>query len=165
MWCVWTDSPLSCPSHMPLSRIIHNNFCLWLDWKTDIVPFPEPFILYQQCFFSLALTFDVVMDDVVWVEVLQASQDLLGHPDDLKLPQWPTAVQLLQNWAALASLHEQVDALVPQQSTIQLSDILMAEAGLELHVSCLKVLHGDLWGWWWGVNKCIITNISLGRYT
>lgn len=69
------------------------------------------------------------------MQVLQAPQDLLGHPDDLELPHGPTALQLLQDGAAPSGLHEQVDALVVKQSTIKFSDVLMAEPGLEFHVS------------------------------
>lgn len=81
-----------------------------------------------------------MVDDVVRVQVLQASQDLLGHPDDLELPHGSAAVQLLQDGSAFASLHEQVDILVPEHGAVQLSDVLVAQAGLELHVRCLKVL-------------------------
>lgn len=85
-----------------------------------------------------------MVNDVVRVQVLQAPQDLLGHPDDLELPHWSTAVQLLQDGAALAGLHEQVDAPLPEQNAVQFGDVLVAEAGLELHISCFEVLHGDL---------------------
>lgn len=85
-----------------------------------------------------------MVDDVVRVKVLQAPQDLLGHPDDLELPHGPTAVQLLQDRATLSGLHEQVDALVPEQSAIELSNVFMAVPGLELHIGCFKVLQGDL---------------------
>lgn len=92
------------------------------------------------------------MDDVVWVEELQAPQDVLGYPVDFKLSQGPAAVQLLQDRAALSGLHEQMDILLPEQSTVELSDVLVAEAGLEFHIGCFKVLHGDLWGWRGDVN-------------
>lgn len=98
----------------------------------------------KNSFSSFSLTFDVMVDDVVRVQVLQAPQDLLGHPDDLELPHGPAAVQLLQDRAALSGLHEQVDTLVPEHSAVELSDVLVAEPGLELHVGCFKVLHGDL---------------------
>lgn len=93
---------------------------------------------------ALSRTFDVVVDDVVRVQILQTPQDLLGHPDDLKLPHGPAAVQLLQNRAALPRLHEQVDALVPQQGAVELRDVVVTETGLELHVGRFEVLHGDL---------------------
>lgn len=90
-----------------------------------------------------------MVDDVVRVQVLQAPQDLLGHPDDLELPHGPTALQLLQDGAALSGLHEQVNAVVVQQGAVELSDVLVAEAGLELHVGCFKTLYGDLRGRRW----------------
>lgn len=94
----------------------------------------------------MSLTFDVVVDDFVRVQVLQPTQDLLGHPDDLELPHGPAAVQLLQDRAAFPGLHEQVDGLVPEHGAVQLRDVLMAESGLELHIGCFEVLNGDLWG-------------------
>lgn len=78
------------------------------------------------------------------MQVLQAPQDLLGHPDDLKLPHGPTAVQLLQNGATLSGLHEQLDALVIQQSTIEFCDVLVAEPGLEFHIGCFEIFDRDL---------------------
>lgn len=99
------------------------------------------------------LTLDVVVDDVVRVQVLQTPQNLLGHPNDLKLPHGPTAVQLLQDGASFSRLHEQVDRLVPEDSAEQLSDVVVAEAGLEFYVSRLKVLQGDLGGEWVGFRK------------
>lgn len=95
---------------------------------------------------SLALTFDVVVDDFVRVQVLQASQDLLGHPDDLKLPHRPTAVQLLQDWAALSGLHEQVDVLVPEQSAVEFGNVLVAEPSLELNICSFEVFQRNLGG-------------------
>lgn len=90
------------------------------------------------------LTFDVMVNDVVRVQVLQAPQDLFGHPDDFELSHWSAAVQFLQHRATFASLHEQVDALVPEQNAVQLCDVLMAKAGLKLYISSFEVLHGDL---------------------
>lgn len=85
------------------------------------------------------------MDDFVRVQVLQAPQDLFGHPDDLELSHGPTAVQLLQNGATFSGLHEQVDALVAEQSAIELSNVLVPETSLELHIGCFKVLYRNLW--------------------
>ena len=42
---------------------------------------------------SCRRTFDVVVDDVVGMQVFQASEHMLGHPNDLKLPHGPTAVE------------------------------------------------------------------------
>lgn len=84
------------------------------------------------------------MNDVVRVQVLQAPQDLLGHPYDFKLPHWSTAVQLLQDRTALPGFHEQVDALVPEHGAVQLCDVLVTKPSLELHICCFKVLNGDL---------------------
>lgn len=98
----------------------------------------------EETIFLFALTFDVVMDDFVRMQVLKTPQHLLGHPDDLKLPHGSVAVQLLQDRATLSGLHEQVDRLVPEQSAIELSYVLVSEPGLELHISCFKVLHGNL---------------------
>lgn len=67
-----------------------------------------------------------MVDDVVRVQVLQAPQDLLGHPNDLKLPHGPTVVQLLQDGAPFPSLHEQVDRLVPEDGAKQLGDVVVA---------------------------------------
>lgn len=96
--------------------------------------------------FLFVLTFDVVVDDVVRVQVGQAAQDLLGHPDDLELPHGSAAVQLLQHRAAFSSLHEEVDALVEEQSAVELCDVLVPKPGLEFHVGCFEVLDGDLRG-------------------
>ena len=93
---------------------------------------------------SCRRTFDVVVDDVVGMQVFQASEHMLGHPNDLKLPHGPTAVELLQDGAALARLHEQVQVLVPQHRAVQLSDVLVTEARLDLHVGGLEVLYRDL---------------------
>lgn len=90
------------------------------------------------------ITFDVVVDDVVRVQVLQPPQDLLGDPDDLELSHGSAALQLLQDRAALPCLHEQVDALVVQQHAVELGDVLVMEPGLELHIGRFKILHGNL---------------------
>lgn len=85
-----------------------------------------------------------MVDDVVRVQVLQPPQDLLGDPDDLELSHGSAALQLLQDRAPLTCLHEQVDALVIQQHTVELCDVLVMEPGLEFHVSCFKILHRNL---------------------
>lgn len=87
-----------------------------------------------------------MVDDVVRVQVLQPPQDLLGDPDDLELPHGAAALQLLQDRAALAGLHEQVDAPVVQQHAVELRDVLVTEAGLEFHIGRFEILHGNLRG-------------------
>ncbi|CAB1349420.1 unnamed protein product, partial [Coregonus sp. 'balchen'] len=63
----------------------------------------------------------------------RAPEDLLGDPDDLKLPHGATAVQFFQNRPSLASFHEQVDVLVPEESTIELCNVLVLQC-FWLHV-------------------------------
>lgn len=93
---------------------------------------------------SKALTFDVVVYNVVRVQVLQASQNLLRDPDDLELSHWTTAFQLLQNRAPFAGFHEQMHRLLPQQCPIQLCYVLVSEAGLDFHICRLKMFHRNL---------------------
>lgn len=93
---------------------------------------------------SKTLTFDVVVDNVVRVQVLQASQNLLRDPDDLELSHRTTALQLLQNRAPFACFHEQMHRLLPQQCPIELSYVLVPEPGLDFHICRLEMLHRNL---------------------
>lgn len=85
-----------------------------------------------------------MMYDIVRVQILQSTQNLLRDPNDLKLSHWTATLQLLQNRATFTSLHKEIHTLLPQQSPIQLSNVLMTEPSLDLHVCWLEVLQGNL---------------------
>lgn len=86
------------------------------------------------------LTFDVMVDDPMAVQILEGLKNLSRDPDDLRLPHWPTAVQLFQDGATLSGLHEHVQGALPQDSPEQLGHILVAKPGLDLHVRTPEVL-------------------------
>lgn len=92
-----------------------------------------------------------MVDDIVRVQILQSTQNLLRDPNDLKLSHGTAALQLLQYRATFSSLHEEIHTLLPQQGTIQLSNVLMTEPSLDLHICWFEVLQRDL---------CMITGIG-----
>lgn len=92
------------------------------------------------------LTFDVMVDDPVAVQILEGLENLPRDPDDLRFSHRPTAVQLLQDRAPLSSLHEHVQGALSQDSPKQFGHILVAKAGLDLNVRTPEVLQWDLEG-------------------
>lgn len=90
------------------------------------------------------LTFDIVVNHPLRVQEIQPLENVLGHPDNFELSHGATALELFQDGASLTGLHEQVHGLIPQDGAVQLGDILVPEARLDLHVGRLKLIHGDL---------------------
>lgn len=58
------------------------------------------------------------MDNPFGVEKVEPFQDVLCHPNYFKFPHRPTALQLLHDRSSLPSFHEEMDGLIPQNSSV-----------------------------------------------
>lgn len=69
---------------------------------------------------------------------------MLCHPNNFEFSHWSTALQFLQNRPSLACFHKEMDSFTPQDCAIQLCDVLVPEASLDLHIRWLKLIYWDL---------------------